>query len=73
MDEPFAAIDAKVRKELRRWLKEMVEKVGITSIFVTHDQDGLWRWQMKSLSPMREEWSRWGLPWRFTETCRRRL
>lgn len=39
LDEPFAAIDAKVRKELRRWLKEMVEKVGITSIFVTHDQD----------------------------------
>lgn len=39
LDEPFAAIDAKVRKELRRWLKEMIEKVGITSIFVTHDQD----------------------------------
>ncbi|MCD8356966.1 MAG: sulfate ABC transporter ATP-binding protein [Clostridia bacterium] len=39
LDEPFAAIDAKVRKELRRWLKEMIEQVGITSIFVTHDQD----------------------------------
>ncbi|MCH5268840.1 MAG: ABC transporter ATP-binding protein [Lachnospiraceae bacterium] len=39
LDEPFAAIDAKVRKELRSWLKEMIEKVGITSIFVTHDQD----------------------------------
>ena len=39
MDEPFAAIDAKVRTELRTWLKEMVEKLGITSIFVTHDQD----------------------------------
>lgn len=39
LDEPFAAIDAKVRKELRRWLKEMIEKVGITSIFVTHDQE----------------------------------
>ncbi|MBP5326092.1 MAG: ATP-binding cassette domain-containing protein, partial [Pseudobutyrivibrio sp.] len=39
LDEPFAAIDAKVRKELRRWLKEMIEKLGITSIFVTHDQD----------------------------------
>lgn len=37
--EPFAAIDAKVRTELRSWLKEMVEKLGITSIFVTHDQD----------------------------------
>lgn len=39
LDEPFAAIDAKVRKDLRRWLKEMIEKLGITSIFVTHDQD----------------------------------
>lgn len=39
LDEPFAAIDAKVRKELRRWLKDMIEKLGITSIFVTHDQD----------------------------------
>ena len=39
LDEPFAAIDAKVRKELRSWLKEMIEKVGITSIFVTDDQE----------------------------------
>ena len=39
LDEPFAAIDAKVRTELRTWLKEMVTKLGITSIFVTHDQD----------------------------------
>lgn len=37
--EPFAAIDAKVRKELRSWLREMIEKLGVTSIFVTHDQD----------------------------------
>ena len=39
LDEPFAAIDAKVRTELRNWLREMVVKLGITSIFVTHDQD----------------------------------
>nr|WP_307989164.1 ABC transporter ATP-binding protein [uncultured Niameybacter sp.] len=39
LDEPFAAIDAKVRKELRSWLKEMVKKLNITSIFVTHDQE----------------------------------
>ncbi|MGN0483317.1 MAG: sulfate/molybdate ABC transporter ATP-binding protein [Lachnospiraceae bacterium] len=39
LDEPFAAIDAKVRFELRNWLKDMIHKVGITSIFVTHDQD----------------------------------
>lgn len=39
LDEPFAAIDAKVRKDLRRWLRETISKLGITSIFVTHDQD----------------------------------
>lgn len=39
LDEPFAAIDAKIRKELRTWLKEMIHKLGVTSIFVTHDQE----------------------------------
>lgn len=39
LDEPFAAIDAKVRRELRTWLKDMIERVGVTSIFVTHDQE----------------------------------
>lgn len=39
LDEPFAAIDAKVRSELRLWLRSMVTQLGITSIFVTHDQD----------------------------------
>ncbi|MFC5648305.1 sulfate/molybdate ABC transporter ATP-binding protein [Paenibacillus solisilvae] len=39
LDEPFAAIDAKIRSELRTWLKDMIERLGITSIFVTHDQD----------------------------------
>ena len=39
LDEPFAAIDAKVRKELRTWLRETIDKIRITSIFVTHDQD----------------------------------
>lgn len=39
LDEPFAAIDAKVRKELRRWLRDMIHEVGVTSIFVTHDQE----------------------------------
>ncbi|RCW42127.1 sulfate/molybdate ABC transporter ATP-binding protein [Paenibacillus prosopidis] len=39
LDEPFAAIDAKIRTELRTWLKDMIERVGITSIFVTHDQE----------------------------------
>ena len=39
LDEPFAAIDAKARRELRNWLKEMIGQVGVTSIFVTHDQE----------------------------------
>ncbi len=39
LDEPFAAIDAKVRKELRGWLRQTIHRLGITSIFVTHDQD----------------------------------
>ena len=39
LDEPFAAMDAKLRKELRRWLRDMIHRVGITSIFVTHDQN----------------------------------
>lgn len=39
LDEPFAAIDAKVRKELRSWLRNAIHKLGITSLFVTHDQD----------------------------------
>ncbi len=39
LDEPFAAIDAKVRRELRTWLRGMIKQVGITSIFVTHDQE----------------------------------
>ena len=39
LDEPFGALDAKVRKELRHWLREFHDRVGLTSIFVTHDQE----------------------------------
>src|SRR4051794_25262088 len=39
LDEPFGALDAMVRKELRRWLRRLHEELHITSIFVTHDQD----------------------------------
>ncbi|MBO7668301.1 MAG: sulfate ABC transporter ATP-binding protein [Firmicutes bacterium] len=39
LDEPFAAIDAKLRLELRSWLRQMIHQVGVTSIFVTHDQE----------------------------------
>ncbi|HOB60908.1 MAG TPA: sulfate ABC transporter ATP-binding protein [Candidatus Competibacteraceae bacterium] len=39
LDEPFGALDAKVRKELRRWLRQLHDALHITSIFVTHDQE----------------------------------
>jgi sulfate transport system ATP-binding protein len=39
LDEPFGALDARVRKDLRRWLREVHQKTGLTTIFVTHDQD----------------------------------
>lgn len=39
LDEPFGALDAKVRKELRRWLRRLHEDLNVTSIFVTHDQE----------------------------------
>jgi sulfate/thiosulfate transport system ATP-binding protein len=39
LDEPFAAVDAKVREELRIWLRKLHDEVGVTSLFVTHDQD----------------------------------
>ncbi|MFZ0031146.1 MAG: sulfate ABC transporter ATP-binding protein [Candidatus Cybelea sp.] len=39
LDEPFGALDAKVRVELRRWLRQLHDEVGVTSVFVTHDQD----------------------------------
>jgi sulfate transport system ATP-binding protein len=39
LDEPFGALDAKVRKELRRWLRDLHSEMHVTSIFVTHDQE----------------------------------
>ena len=39
LDEPFGALDAKVRKELRLWLRKLHDDMGLTSVFVTHDQD----------------------------------
>ena len=39
LDEPFGALDAKVRKDLRRWLRDLHKQMGLTSIFVTHDQE----------------------------------
>ena len=39
LDEPFGALDAKVRKELRHWLRSLHSEINVTSIFVTHDQE----------------------------------
>ena len=39
LDEPFGALDAKVRKELRRWLREFQDRTHLTTLFVTHDQE----------------------------------
>ncbi len=39
LDEPFGALDSRVRKELRRWLRDLHEEIGVTSVFVTHDQE----------------------------------
>jgi sulfate transport system ATP-binding protein len=39
LDEPFGALDAQVRRELRRWLREVHDKAGVTTVFVTHDQE----------------------------------
>ncbi len=39
LDEPFGALDAKVRRELRRWLRRLHDEIQLTSVFVTHDQE----------------------------------
>lgn len=39
LDEPFGALDAKVRKDLRRWLRQLHDELHVTSVFVTHDQE----------------------------------
>ena len=39
LDEPFGALDAQVRKEPRRWLRQLHEELKFTSVFVTHDQE----------------------------------
>jgi sulfate/thiosulfate transport system ATP-binding protein len=39
LDEPFGALDARVRKELRRWLRRLHDEIHVTSVFVTHDQE----------------------------------
>ncbi|WP_435298683.1 sulfate/molybdate ABC transporter ATP-binding protein [Timonella sp. A28] len=47
LDEPFGALDAKVRKELREWLRRLHDEIPVTTVFVTHDQEELWRLRMR--------------------------
>src|SRR5437773_11615763 len=39
LDEPFGALDARVRQDLRRWLRRLHDEIHVTSVFVTHDQE----------------------------------
>ena len=73
LDEPFAAIDAKVRQELRSWLKEMIEQLGVTSIFVTHDQDEAIEVADEIIITKRAESNRWERRWMFIKNRRQRL
>ena len=50
LDEPFGALDATVRKELRVWLRRLHEETHVTTILVTHDQRRPWTWPTRSSS-----------------------
>lgn len=65
LDEPFAAIDAKVRTELRNWLREMVVKLGITSILSPMIRMKPSRWPMRLSSQTMDISSRWERRWKF--------
>lgn len=66
LDEPFAAIDAKVRQELRSWLKEMIGKLGVTSILSPTIRMRQLRLPMRLSSPIEAESNRWERRWRST-------
>ncbi|MDP4104351.1 MAG: ABC transporter ATP-binding protein [Bacillota bacterium] len=63
LDEPFAAIDAKVRKELRLWLRNLISEFGITTIFVTHDQDEAIEVADQIIIVQKGEIEQQGTPW----------
>jgi sulfate transport system ATP-binding protein len=73
LDEPFGALDAKVRKELRRWLRQLHDELHVTSIFVTHDQEEAWKWRIAWWSSTRARSSRKARPSRSGTTRPRRL
>ncbi|GJM77160.1 hypothetical protein HMSSN036_93760 [Paenibacillus macerans] len=73
LDEPFAAIDAKIRQELRSWLRELIERVGITSIFVTHDQDEAIEVADEIMIINQGRLEQKGTPWDITRSRKPRL
>ena len=68
LDEPFGALDAQVRRDLRRWLRGLHDTLHLTSLFVTHDQQEALELSDGSSSCTRARWSRSG---RRTEICRK--
>jgi len=60
LDEPFSALDAKVRKELRDWLRRIHDELHVTTVLVTHDQEEAWRLPTGWQSSIAASWSRSG-------------
>ena len=61
LDEPFGALDAKVRKELRQWLRQIHHELGITSVLVTHDQEEALELADEIVVIAMAWWSRWAV------------
>jgi sulfate transport system ATP-binding protein len=68
LDEPFGALDAKVRKELRRWLRRLHDEVHVTSVFVTHDQEEAMEVADRVVVMNQAASNRWARPTRSTTT-----
>ena len=62
LDEPFGAVDAKVREELRHWLRRLHDEVHVTSIFVTHDQEEAFAVADRVMVVNRGRLEQWGSP-----------
>ncbi|MEQ1671187.1 MAG: TOBE-like domain-containing protein [Hyphomicrobium sp.] len=65
LDEPFGALDAKVRKELRRWLRQLHDELHISSIFVTHDQEEALEVSDKVILINKGRVEQFGTPWQI--------
>ena len=72
LDEPFGALDAKVRQDLRRWLDELHRELGVTSLLVTHDQEEALELANQIVVMHEGRVEQVGAPGRSTTTRRRR-